>query len=83
MDLLTLSHAELVTLVQQQHALITELQATVAAQAATIQRLEQRLRELDGGAAPPRGMFRTSRAAFGTMHYRRITHRPILLGHGA
>ena len=49
MDLLTLSHAELVSLVQQQQALIAELQATVA-------RLERRVRELEGGGTPPRGM---------------------------
>lgn len=56
MDLLTLRHAALVALVQQQQALIAQLEATVAAQAATIQRVEQRLRELEGGSGPPRGM---------------------------
>jgi transposase len=49
MDLVTLSHAELIAVIQH-------LEATVAAQAATIQRLEQRLRELDPGGGPPRGM---------------------------
>ncbi len=56
MELLTLSHAELVALAQQQQALIAELQATVAAQAATIQRLDRRVRDLEGGDSPPRGM---------------------------
>jgi transposase len=56
MDLLTLSHADLIAVVQQQQTLIVQLEATVAAQATTIQRLEQRLRELDPGAGPPRGM---------------------------
>jgi transposase len=49
MDVLTLSHGELIGLVRRQQALITELQATV-------QSLERRLRELEGGDAPPRGM---------------------------
>ena len=49
MELVTLSHAELVTLAEQQQALIAELQATVA-------RLERRVRELEGGDSPPRGM---------------------------
>jgi hypothetical protein len=63
MDLLRLSHAALVALVHQQQTLLaaqqqqlTELQATLAAQTTTIQRLEQRLRDLEGGAGPPRGM---------------------------
>jgi hypothetical protein len=56
MDVTTLSTADLVTLVQQQQALIAQLEATVAAQVATIQRLEQRLRELDPASGPPRGM---------------------------
>jgi hypothetical protein len=63
MDVLTLSHDDLIDLVQRQHALLAEqqaliarLQATVAAQTATIARLEQRIRELDGGGGPPRGM---------------------------
>ena len=56
MDLLTLSHSDLIALIQQQQTLIAELQATVAAQAATIQRLEQRIRELEGGSGPLRGM---------------------------
>ena len=56
MDVLTLSHADLVALVQQQQARIAQLEATVAAQAATIQQLEQRLRAMDPAAGPPRGM---------------------------
>lgn len=56
MDLLTLSHSELVALVEQQQALVAELQATVATQAATIVRLEQRLRTLEDGDSTPRGM---------------------------
>src|SRR3712207_86896 len=56
MDLLTRSHTELIALVEQQQRLIAELQATVAAKAATIQRLEQRVRELEGGDGPARGM---------------------------
>ncbi len=56
MDLLTLSHAELMALVEQQQALIAELRATVATQTTSIQRLEQRLRELEAGDGPPRGM---------------------------
>jgi transposase len=56
MDLLTLSHTELIALVEQQQALIAELQATVTTQAATIARLEQRLRTLEGGDGPARGM---------------------------
>lgn len=56
MDLLTLSHADLVALVLQQQALIAQLEATVAAQAATIARLEARIRELEGGSGTPRGM---------------------------
>lgn len=49
MDLLTLSHADLIALVQQQQTLIAELQATV-------RRLEQRVRECEGGDGPSRGM---------------------------
>jgi transposase len=56
MDLMTRSHTELVALIEQQQALIAELQATVTAQAGTIDRLEQRLRALEGGDGPPRGM---------------------------
>jgi len=56
MDLLTLSHADLIALIEQQQALIAELQATVATQTTSIQRLEQRLRELEAGSSPPRGM---------------------------
>ena len=56
MDLLTLSHADLIALIEQQQALIAELQATVAAQTTSIQRLEQRVRELEAGNSPPRGM---------------------------
>jgi transposase len=56
MDLLTVSHTELIVLVEQQQTLVAELRATVAAQVATIARLEQRLRTLEGGDGPPRGM---------------------------
>lgn len=49
MDLLTLSHADLIALVQQQQTLIAELQATV-------RRLERRVRDLEGGDGPARGM---------------------------
>jgi hypothetical protein len=56
MELSTRNHAELVALVEQQQRLIAELQATVDAQAAMIQRLERRVRELERGDSPPRGM---------------------------
>jgi len=63
MDILTLSHDDLIDLVLRQQALlaeqqavITQLQATVAEQAATIEQLERRIRELEGGDGPPRGM---------------------------
>ena len=46
---MTLRHDELVVLVQQQQALIAGQQATIA-------RLEQRIRDLEGGAAPPKRM---------------------------
>jgi hypothetical protein len=49
MEMLTRSHDELVRLVEQQ-------QAVIAAQQATIARLEQRIRDLEGGVAPPRRM---------------------------
>jgi transposase len=49
MDVVTLSHDELAALVQQQARIIAEQQATIA-------RLEQRIRDLDGGVAPPRRM---------------------------
>jgi len=49
MDHLTLSHADLIALVQQQQTVITDLQATV-------QRLAQRVRELESGDGPGRGM---------------------------
>ncbi len=49
MDPLTLSHADLVALVREQQTRIAELQATVT-------RLERRVRELEGGDGPPRGM---------------------------
>ena len=51
---MTLSHGELVVLVEQQRALIAALEATVASQAATIARLEQRIRDLEDGRVPPR-----------------------------
>jgi len=44
MDAMTLSHDELILLLQQQQAIIAEQQATIA-------RLEQRLRDLEGGTA--------------------------------
>jgi len=44
MDAMTLSHDELILLVQQQQAIIAEQQAMIA-------RLEQRLRDLEGGTA--------------------------------
>jgi hypothetical protein len=56
MERLTPSHAELMALNEQQQLLIAALQATVAAQAVTIQRLEQRIRDLEGGSSPPHGM---------------------------
>lgn len=63
MDILTLSHEDLIDLVlrqqamlAEQQALITQLQATVAEQAATTERLERRIRELEGGDGPPRRM---------------------------
>jgi transposase len=63
MDIVTLSHGELIDLVRQlqadhaaQQALIAQLQVTVATQAATIERLERRIRELEGGESPPRRM---------------------------
>lgn len=49
MEMLTRSHDEWVRLVEQQQALIAE-------QRATITRLEQRIRDLEGGVAPPRRM---------------------------
>jgi hypothetical protein len=49
MDVLALSHDELV-------ALILEQQATIAALEATIARLEQRVRDLETGTTPPRRM---------------------------
>ena len=42
-------HDELVALVEQQQAIITELRATIA-------RLEHRVRDLEGGVVPPRRM---------------------------
>jgi hypothetical protein len=47
MDVMTLGHDELVELVLTQ-------QATIAALEATIARLEQRIRDLEGGTTPPR-----------------------------
>lgn len=49
MDTMTRSHDELVGLVEQQQVLITEQQATIA-------RLEQRIRDLEGGIVPPNRM---------------------------
>lgn len=49
MELRTRSHDELVGLVAQQQAIMADLRATIA-------RLEQRVRDLEGGVAPPRRM---------------------------
>lgn len=49
MDTMTPSHGELV-------ALVGELRVIIAEQRATIARLEQRIRDLEGGVAPPRRM---------------------------
>jgi len=49
MEKLTRRHDELVALVEQQQAIIAEQQATIA-------RLERRIRDLEGGVAPPRRM---------------------------
>lgn len=49
METLTRGHDDLVALVEQQQAHITELRATIA-------RLEQRVRDLEGGVTPPRRM---------------------------
>ena len=56
MDWETASHEALVARVQQQDALLTELRATMAAQQATIARLEQRIGELERGSGSPSGM---------------------------
>lgn len=56
MDDLPLSHADLIASHQAQAALIAALQAQVAEQQATIARLEQRIRVLEAGDGPPRGM---------------------------
>lgn len=50
------SHNALVTLVLEQRATITRLEAIIAEQQATIVRLEQRIRDLEGGVVPPRRM---------------------------
>ena len=50
------SHADLVILVERQVALIAELRASVAAQQATIARLEQRIQDLERSSGTPRGM---------------------------
>lgn len=62
MDLMPVSHSECNARIEHQQTLIVELQTMVAAQAATIQRLEQRIRELEGGSGPPRGMPGLTRA---------------------
>lgn len=49
MDMMTRSHDELVGLVEQQQAIIAEQQATIT-------RLEQRIRDLEGGVVPPHRM---------------------------
>jgi transposase len=49
MNTMTCRHDELVALVEQQQAIIDQQQATIA-------RLEQRIRDLEGGVAPPRRM---------------------------
>ena len=62
MDYLRLSHADLLTLAQQQQqqVLSAEHQALIAELQATVQRLEQRVRELEGGSGPTRGRLRYS-----------------------
>lgn len=47
------SHDDLVTLVREQQATISQLEAMIAEQQATISRLVQRIRDLEGGTAPP------------------------------
>jgi hypothetical protein len=54
MERSTRRHAALVARGQQQY--LAQLQATLATQAATMQRPEQQVRALDGGTGPPRGM---------------------------
>jgi hypothetical protein len=49
MDIMTLSHNDLIDLVRQQQTLIAE-------QRATIERLERRVHDLEAGGGPPRGM---------------------------
>lgn len=54
MDTMPDSQDELATLVLEQRATITRLEAIIADQQATIVRLEQRIRDLEGGVVPPR-----------------------------
>lgn len=56
MDALIDSHAELVRLVREQQATIAALEARIVAQQTMITRLEQRIRDLEGGVVPPRRM---------------------------
>lgn len=56
MDMLTRSHAELVALVREQQATMAALEAVITEQQATITRLERRIRDLEGGVAPPTRM---------------------------
>lgn len=56
MDVMTCSHAELMTLVLEQQATIARLEAIIDAQQTTIAQLERRVRDLEGGVAPPKRM---------------------------
>lgn len=56
MDLLTASHDALVALIRQQQLLLDELGATVGALQATNARLEQRIREMEGGSSTAQRM---------------------------
>jgi hypothetical protein len=56
MDLMTSSHDELVALVREQQTTIAAQSTLIAALQATIVRLERRIRDLEGGVAPPRRM---------------------------
>jgi transposase len=55
-DVMTRSHDELVALVLEQQAAMARLEAIIAAQQTTIAQLERRVRDLEGGVAPPKRM---------------------------